>query len=120
MIKQAIGDKTAIVGIGCTEFTKASGTSVLNLAVRACDAAIKESGIDIADVDGVLTFGWESDWERQVYPSEVARSLGFLTVHFKVMKCWEGGNLFIRCDRSNGGAFWIVQERLSISGLESL
>jgi acetyl-CoA acetyltransferase len=46
----------AIVGIGQTEFSKASGRSELQLAAEASRAALADAGIDPADVDGMITF----------------------------------------------------------------
>jgi acetyl-CoA acetyltransferase len=47
---------TAIVGIGQTEFSKYSGRSELQLAAEAVSAAIKDAGLQPADVDGMVTF----------------------------------------------------------------
>ena len=46
-------DQAAIVGIGYTEFSKASGVSTLTLALRAIAAAVGDAGLTVADVDGV-------------------------------------------------------------------
>jgi len=46
-------DKAAIVGVGYTEFSKASGVSTLTLALRAIAAAVGDAGLTVADVDGV-------------------------------------------------------------------
>ena len=43
--------KTAISGIGATEFSKASGRSTLRLAVEACAAAIDDAGLQPGDID---------------------------------------------------------------------
>jgi acetyl-CoA acetyltransferase len=89
--EQAIRDKTAIAGIGWTEFTKSSGTSVLNLASEACLKAIDDAGIAVEDVDGLVTYGWESEYERQVYPEEVARALGLEGVNYQLFEILGGG-----------------------------
>ena len=47
-------DKAAIVGVGYTEFSKASGVSTLTLALRAIAAAVGDAGLTVADVDGVV------------------------------------------------------------------
>lgn len=49
-------DKTAIVGIGYTEFSKNSGRSELQLAAEASKAAIDDCGLKPADIDGMVTF----------------------------------------------------------------
>lgn len=48
--------KTAIVGIGQTEFSKNSGRSELQLASEAVSAAIKDAGLRPSDIDGFVTF----------------------------------------------------------------
>jgi acetyl-CoA acetyltransferase len=48
--------QAAIAGVGYTAFTKASGRSVLDLAVEASKAAIADAGLPIKDVDGVGSF----------------------------------------------------------------
>src|SRR5689334_9883436 len=47
----------AIVGVGYTELSRASGRTVLELAVEACRAAIEDAGVDVADVDGIVIYG---------------------------------------------------------------
>ncbi|MBY8857117.1 lipid-transfer protein [Nocardia sp. CA2R105] len=47
-------DACAIVGIGESEYSKDSGTSVTGLAARAALAAIQDAGLDPADVDGIV------------------------------------------------------------------
>lgn len=46
----------AIVGIGATEFSKASGRSELRLAMEASRAAVEDAGISADQVDGMVTF----------------------------------------------------------------
>ena len=48
--------KAAVVGIGQTEFSKASGRSELQLAAEASLAAIADAGLDVTDIDGMVTF----------------------------------------------------------------
>lgn len=48
--------ETAIVGIGQTEFSKNSGRSELQLAAEASLAAIRDAGLEPADIDGMVTF----------------------------------------------------------------
>ncbi|HLG74139.1 MAG TPA: hypothetical protein VK009_27275 [Chloroflexota bacterium] len=56
MPEQAIKDKTAIVGIGWTEFSRDSGVTPMTLAARASLAAIDDAGLRPRDVDGVVTW----------------------------------------------------------------
>ena len=63
--------KTAISGIGATDFSKDSGRSTLRLAVEACDAAIQDAGLRPQDIDAIVTFTVDVNHEI-----DVARSLG--------------------------------------------
>lgn len=47
---------SAITGVGYTEFTSASGRSVLDLATAACRAACEDAGVDPRDVDGIASY----------------------------------------------------------------
>ncbi len=51
----------AIVGVGYTELSKASGRSVLALAREACAAAVDDAGVALRDVDGILSFSLMHD-----------------------------------------------------------
>jgi acetyl-CoA acetyltransferase len=61
MPEQALKDKTAIVGIGWTAFTARSGTTVANLAAQASLNAIADAGIDKRDIDGIITYCFQTD-----------------------------------------------------------
>jgi acetyl-CoA acetyltransferase len=52
---------TAICGVGYTDFSRASGRSVLSLAAEACRAAIADAGLGLDDVDGVASFAFGGD-----------------------------------------------------------
>ena len=47
-------DRTSIVGIGATDFSRRSGRSELKLAAQASMAAIEDAGLDPADIDGIV------------------------------------------------------------------
>lgn len=64
-------NRTAIVGIGQTEFSKESGRTELQLACEAIKAALDDAGLAPADVDGLVTFTMDTSEE-----TEVARNLG--------------------------------------------
>lgn len=64
-------DRCAIVGIGTTDYSKASGRSELTLATQAALAALADAGLTAADVDGVV----RCDLDR-VAPNDLAHSLG--------------------------------------------
>lgn len=64
-------DTTAIVGIGATDFSKASGRSTLTLATQATLAALADAGLDPRDVDGIVRCDMDT-----VRPVALADSLG--------------------------------------------
>jgi acetyl-CoA acetyltransferase len=72
-----LNGKTAIVGIGATEFSKDSGRSELRLAAEAVQAALDDAGIDPSVVDGLTTFTMDANEEI-----EVARTLGMGDISF--------------------------------------
>jgi acetyl-CoA acetyltransferase len=68
---------TAIAGIGATEFSKDSGRSELQLAIEAVVAAVRDTGLGIDEVDGLVTF--TSDESPEI---DVARALNFRELTF--------------------------------------
>lgn len=74
-------NRTAIAGIGATEFSKNSGRTPMHLAVEACVAACEDAGLDPADVDGISVFSAEQNTDI-----EVARNLGIRELrHFSMV-----------------------------------
>ncbi|HTW18443.1 MAG TPA: lipid-transfer protein [Nocardioides sp.] len=73
----SLSGASAIVGIGATEFSKASGRSELQLACEAVSAAIADAGLRPSDVDGMVTFTAESSSENHV-----ARNVGIGDLSF--------------------------------------
>jgi len=61
-----LGGKTAIVGIGATEFSKASGRSEMSLACEAVVAALDDAGLAPSEVDGFACFGPETNPEIEI------------------------------------------------------
>jgi acetyl-CoA acetyltransferase len=59
-------NRTAIVGIGQTEFSKESGRSELQLALEASKAALDDAGLSPADIDGTVTFIEDTNAETDV------------------------------------------------------
>lgn len=64
-------DKCAIVGIGETEFSKASGVSELTLATAATLAAVKDAGLQPTDIDGIVRCDMDN-----VRSNDLAHTLG--------------------------------------------
>jgi acetyl-CoA acetyltransferase len=81
--RHSYAGNTAIIGIGATEFSKASGRSELQLALEACTAACEDAGLPTSMVDGLVTYTMETNPEN-----EIMRGLGikelkhFSRVHF--------------------------------------
>lgn len=53
--------RTAISGVGYSEFSHHSGRPVLDLAVTACRAAVADAGLVPAAVDGIVSFSLYND-----------------------------------------------------------
>jgi acetyl-CoA acetyltransferase len=74
-VSGALSGRTAIAGIGQTEFSKESGRTELQLACESVLAALDDAGLQASDVDGLVTFTMDSSEEM-----EVARNLGIREV----------------------------------------
>ena len=110
--------KTAIAGVGQTEFSKESGRTELRLAVEAVKAALDDAGLEPGEVDGLSTFTMDSNEEI-----EIARALGMgdltffsrihygggaacATVHQAAMAVAAGEARAVVCYRSLNGRSW--------------
>ncbi|HEY0642680.1 MAG TPA: lipid-transfer protein [Nocardioides sp.] len=82
----SLSGAAAIVGIGATEFSKASGRSELQLACEAVTAAIADAGLSPSDVDGMVSFTAESSAEIHV-----ARNVGIGDLTFFSRVGYGGG-----------------------------
>lgn len=71
--------RTAIAGVGYTDFTRDSGVGVLSLAVEACRAAVEDAGLETSEVDGVASFRFLED---SVPAQAVATSLALPDVEY--------------------------------------
>lgn len=76
-MSESISGKTAIAGLGVTEFSKNSGRTELRLAMEATLAALEDAGIDPSEVDGFSSFSID-----KVPEYEIARLLGCKEVKF--------------------------------------
>ena len=83
MSGHSFAGSVAIVGIGATEFSKASGRSELHLATEAVDAALRDAGIAPSEVQGMVTYSADTNPDI-----DIARALGigeltfFSRVHY--------------------------------------
>ncbi|WP_214409481.1 lipid-transfer protein [Sphaerisporangium fuscum] len=79
----SLSRRTAIAGIGATDFSKDSGRSELQLAAEAVLAALDDAGLSPSDVDGLVTYTQDANQEIGV-----AREVGigdltfFSRVHY--------------------------------------
>ncbi len=77
MTAHAFAGQVAVAGIGATEFSKDSGRSELRLAVEAVDAALRDAGIEPAEVQGMVTFSTDTNPDI-----DIARALGMGELRF--------------------------------------
>ena len=78
--------EVAIVGIGCTEFSRDSGVGVFDLAARSVAAAVEDAGLTIDDIDGLCTFGPNDS----IPPNLLAQGLGIQSLSFYVDQFFGG------------------------------
>ena len=76
-----------ISGVGRTKFSRASGTSTLNLGAEAALSAVADAGLEIGDLDGIATFQ-END---SVAPDSLAAALGVERI-FWSLNLLQGGS----------------------------
>ncbi len=69
-----IRDKTAIAGIGTTEYVRNIGRTELETALEATHAALEDAGLNVNDVDAI--FKVETPGEESVSELDLARNLG--------------------------------------------
>lgn len=85
--RETMQDKTAVVGIGETEYTKYGGiarsefTMACEILIKACD----EAGLDIKDIDGFSSYS--DDRNNGI---DIARYVGIPEVRWNYMN-WGGG-----------------------------
>ena len=80
-----IKDRTAIVGIGQTEFSRASGRTTLQLACEAIKAAADDAGLKVEDIDGIVKYSMDPTDENTL-----VSSLGIPDLNF-FAECPHGG-----------------------------
>lgn len=82
MTEQAIKDKTAIAGIGWTEFTRGNAATTTTLAARASLMAIQDAGLSVQDIDGVVSYFHEVP--NTVPPIRLVENLGMKRCNFQI------------------------------------
>ncbi|GII31765.1 lipid-transfer protein [Planotetraspora mira] len=79
----SLSGRTAVAGIGATEFSKESGRSELQLAAEAVFAALDDAGLSPSDVDGMVTYTQDSNDEIAVAREVGIGDLSFFSrVHY--------------------------------------
>ena len=73
MKARALQNKTAIVGIGCTDFSKNSGRSEYQLALEAAVAACKDAGLSPHEIDCITLSAYQTE---TVDEAELINGLG--------------------------------------------
>ena len=108
-------DKTAIVGIGETEFSKSIDSTELNLACKAIKNALDDAGISPDQVDALGSFTYEETPEF-----EIARNLGLGNLTYWSQAPYGGGAscaaigqvaMAIASGISNVGVVWRSRKR---------
>jgi len=94
MSDRTLKGKSAIAGIGATDFSKESGRSELQLSCEAVLDALEDAGLKPSDVDGLTTFTMDNSSEIAV-----ARELGMGDLRF-----------FSRINYGGGAACGTVQQ----------
>jgi acetyl-CoA acetyltransferase len=113
-----LSGRTAIAGVGTTEFSKDSGRSELRLAAEAVSAALDDAGVDPSEVDGLVTFSMDTNEEIEVARTVGAGDLTFFsrvhygggaacaTVHQAAMAVATGAADVVVCYRALNGRSW--------------
>jgi acetyl-CoA acetyltransferase len=83
---------TAVIGIGRTPFTRNSGRTTLAMAVDACRQAVDDAGLEVGDIDGMLTFLANDS----AHPVDVSWALGCPELEWSNAVVG-GGNLVADC-----------------------
>ena len=86
MTSMLVKDRTAIVGIGQTEFAKSIDRSEKHLALEAIKLALDDAGIEPTEVDGLSSYTLETTDE-----TDIARNLGLGDITFFSQVGYGGG-----------------------------
>ncbi|MEU8266416.1 lipid-transfer protein [Sphaerisporangium sp. NPDC049002] len=79
----SLSGRTAVAGVGATEFSKDSGRSELQLAAEAVLAALDDAGLSPSEVDGLVTYTQDSNQEISVAREVGIGDLSFFSrVHY--------------------------------------
>ncbi|MBI3744797.1 MAG: lipid-transfer protein, partial [Chloroflexi bacterium] len=79
-------NKSAVVGIGQTQFSKGLGRTELSIAIEASKKAIADAGMSSKDIDGIVRFDIDNVTEQ-----ELAYALGIPELRFFATTPYGGG-----------------------------
>jgi len=82
---ESIRDEVAIVGIGETAYTRASGRTAREIGAEAAERAIADAGLEPADIDGLTYSGAFADFDAAAFHAH------FGTTHDLWTSPWGGG-----------------------------
>ncbi|MBM4406542.1 MAG: lipid-transfer protein [Chloroflexi bacterium] len=82
----SLKNKSAVIGIGHTAYSKGLGRSELSLALEASKKAIDDAGLKNTDIDGIVR--WDID---NVQDDALAAALGIRELKFFATAPWGGG-----------------------------
>ena len=74
-----LSGKTAVVGLGATEFSKDSGRSEIQLGVEAISMALADAGLSIDEVDGMASYTMDNNPEIELYRLLGGKELKFFS-----------------------------------------
>ena len=80
-----VAGEVAIVGIGETAYTKASGRTAREIGTEAAERAIADAGLEPADIDGLTWSGAFADFDVDAFHEH------FGTTHEMWTSPWGGG-----------------------------
>ncbi len=78
-VYEGLRDKSAVVGVGETEYSKRSGKTELALACEAIRAAVRDAGLSVDDIDGLVRFDMDTVDEVALTSHLGLRNLGWMS-----------------------------------------
>ena len=81
MTVQPLSEKTAVAGVGWSEFSRNSGVTPAVLTARASLMAIEDAGLSVDDIDGVVGLFWH-DASSTITARALGRMLGLPALKF--------------------------------------
>ena len=78
-IYEGLRDKAAVVGVGETEYSKRSGKTELALACDAIRAAVRDAGLAVDDIDGLVRFDMDAVDEVALTSHLGLKNLGWMS-----------------------------------------